>query len=878
MPYVELQKNKILIGGKPVTLLCASLFYFRLPAERWEARMRQLRMCGYNCIDVYMPWNFHELRPGEWRFDGMRDVARFLDLASANGLYVIARPGPYICSEWDGGALPAWLYGRGVPLRQNDPDYLALLDGWLEKILPIVAAHEAGRGGSVVAVQLENEMDFFPCREPNPYIAHMVATARRLGVSVPLTTCAGQCDAQGASGDAEGIAVTFNAYTPPKFPALELLLSHMRSVAADRGAPLMITETDREHAMLKREIMAGARLVAPYNQVGGTNVDMTNGISNWSTEPDLPLALMATDYDFVSMITADGRLREEAKSGRLLGCMLASLGEQIAAAEPCPSPIALRCDFPAAVSRDDQGREAPLFPALRMPCGWLLSASNLGERTGILRFEAEGETCTLSVEPGETAILPYRVDLAVLGGEGELLWSEAEWCGHRMDGNTLEITLSGGKNARACVRAGGTNRVVQGPAWQSVGARCRLRILEREDAVAACPNLPPLTERIPSAVSVAPADAPRVHPVCLREHAAPLGDGIRTMEAAGQYRGDAFYEFDARTDDPLLLLGAADLLWATHGETTYARYADGSSLLLPGGKGKWQVRVQSWGHANFDDIRQPALKMGSAKGLRGVALLRFSQDVSDAWLIYPEAKYAAQGRRELRDTDRIMATTVNSWSFPASPMTADYVRKVYFPANCDSFFLHVPMEGVGIEVYVDGVLAAARRPHDPWMDLTGAVTPGRGAEVRLRVTRHFSHDPMGAITLYGGSHVAEAAMSGVTVDAWQALPAEGEGEALRLPLVLRPGEERMLTRILPNGPARDRVLVLEGAGVEATLLAGGYVCGRVVRPAEGYPQVKGGSARRVYLPAEWQKDVRLHLTGLGEGGRVEAINWESVEA
>ena len=71
----------------------------------------------------------------------------------------IARPGPYICSEWDGGALPAWLYGNGHPLRQDDPTYLAKLNGWLEKILPIIAEYEEGRGGSVVAVQLENEMD-----------------------------------------------------------------------------------------------------------------------------------------------------------------------------------------------------------------------------------------------------------------------------------------------------------------------------------------------------------------------------------------------------------------------------------------------------------------------------------------------------------------------------------------------------------------------------------------------------------------------------------------------------------------------------------------------------------------------------------------------
>lgn len=146
MPSVTCDCHQLKVEGKTVTLLCASLFYFRLPRECWEERMEQLRMCGYNCIDVYIPWNFHESRPGAWRFTGMYDVEAFLEMAHSHGLYVIARPGPYICSEWDGGALPAWLYTQQLDLRQKDGAYLAELDRWLEKILPMLARHEAGRG------------------------------------------------------------------------------------------------------------------------------------------------------------------------------------------------------------------------------------------------------------------------------------------------------------------------------------------------------------------------------------------------------------------------------------------------------------------------------------------------------------------------------------------------------------------------------------------------------------------------------------------------------------------------------------------------------------------------------------------------------------
>ena len=80
--------------------------------------MKLLKTAGYNTIDVYFPWNYHETAPGIWDFSENRDVYAFLELAKIHGLFVIARPGPYICSEWDGGGLPAWLAADGVSVRQ----------------------------------------------------------------------------------------------------------------------------------------------------------------------------------------------------------------------------------------------------------------------------------------------------------------------------------------------------------------------------------------------------------------------------------------------------------------------------------------------------------------------------------------------------------------------------------------------------------------------------------------------------------------------------------------------------------------------------------------------------------------------------------------
>lgn len=139
--------------------------------------------------------------------------------------------------------------------------------------------------------------------------------------------------------------------------------------------------------------------------------------------------------------------------------------------------------------------------------------------------------------------------------------------------------------------------------------------------------------------------------------------------------------FAAQQDAPLLLEKAADLVWITHGTLTRAYFCDGGNLLLDGGRGTWDIRVQSWGHANFDDVRQPALKMGSGKGLEGVAQLMSCQDISDLWMIYPQAKYAAQQKPELRESDAIMATTINSWSYPAAPMWRGLCPAGLFPGK-----------------------------------------------------------------------------------------------------------------------------------------------------------------------------------------------------
>ncbi|MGI5396725.1 glycoside hydrolase family 35 protein [Streptomyces sp. CA-251251] len=151
-------RGRLLRRGRPHRVLSGSLHYFRVHPEQWADRLERLAALGLNTVDTYVPWNFHERRPGEARFDGRRDLARFARLAQEAGLDVMVRPGPYICAEWDNGGLPAWLTGTpGMRLRTVHPPYLDAVGRWFDELVPRVAALQAVHGGPVVAVQIENE-------------------------------------------------------------------------------------------------------------------------------------------------------------------------------------------------------------------------------------------------------------------------------------------------------------------------------------------------------------------------------------------------------------------------------------------------------------------------------------------------------------------------------------------------------------------------------------------------------------------------------------------------------------------------------------------------------------------------------------------------
>ncbi|VDM46712.1 unnamed protein product [Toxocara canis] len=130
--------------------------------DQWNDRLSRMRAAGLNAIQIYIPWNFHEVYEGIPRFDGSRNVTHFLSLAAQNELYALVRIGPYVCAEWENGGLPWWLLKReNIRMRTSDVRFLDAVQKWFDILLPRLKPSLHKNGGPILMIQVENEYGMF---------------------------------------------------------------------------------------------------------------------------------------------------------------------------------------------------------------------------------------------------------------------------------------------------------------------------------------------------------------------------------------------------------------------------------------------------------------------------------------------------------------------------------------------------------------------------------------------------------------------------------------------------------------------------------------------------------------------------------------------
>lgn len=185
----EIGEKAFLLNGEPFVVKAAEIHYSRIPHEYWEHRIEMCKAMGMNSICLYIFWNIHEQKPGEFDFTGQNDIAKFCRLAQKHGMWVIVRPGPYVCAEWEMGGLPWWLLKKeDIKLRTNDPLYLERVGLFMNEVGKQLSDLQITRGGNIVMVQVENEYGAYATDKE--HIANIRDIVKGAGFTeVPLFQC-----------------------------------------------------------------------------------------------------------------------------------------------------------------------------------------------------------------------------------------------------------------------------------------------------------------------------------------------------------------------------------------------------------------------------------------------------------------------------------------------------------------------------------------------------------------------------------------------------------------------------------------------------------------------------------------------------------------
>ena len=150
--------SAFLLDGKPFQMISGEMHYPRIPREAWRARMKMAKAMGLNTIGTYIFWNLHEPQKGQFDFSGPNDIAAFVKIAQEEGLWVILRPSPYVCAEWEFGGYPYWLQNeKGLVVRSKEPKYLEEYKKYIDEIGKQLAPLQVNHGGNILMVQIENE-------------------------------------------------------------------------------------------------------------------------------------------------------------------------------------------------------------------------------------------------------------------------------------------------------------------------------------------------------------------------------------------------------------------------------------------------------------------------------------------------------------------------------------------------------------------------------------------------------------------------------------------------------------------------------------------------------------------------------------------------
>ncbi len=201
-----------LLDGKPFQMISAEMHYPRIPMEAWRARMKMAKAMGINTIGTYIFWNLHEPQKDKFDFSGANNIVAFVKIAQEEGLWVILRPSPYVCAEWEFGGYPYWLQNiKNLQVRSMEPQYIAEYRKYINEVGKQLAPYQIGHGGNILMVQIENEYGSYG--SDKDYLALNQKMFKEAGFDGLLYTCDPAPDL--AKGHLPGLLPAVNGIDKP---------------------------------------------------------------------------------------------------------------------------------------------------------------------------------------------------------------------------------------------------------------------------------------------------------------------------------------------------------------------------------------------------------------------------------------------------------------------------------------------------------------------------------------------------------------------------------------------------------------------------------------------------------------------------------------
>ncbi|CAO2656033.1 Nn.00g048360.m01.CDS01 [Neocucurbitaria sp. VM-36] len=463
---VTWDEHSLFVHGKRVIFWGGEFHPFRLPVPSlWLDIFQKIKALGYNGVSFYAAWVLHEPKPGAFSAEGIFDWDPFFDAAKKAGVYLVARPGPYINAEVSGGGFPGWLQRISGNLRTPDQDYQQASKHYIESITPIIAKAQITNGGPVILFQPENEysMGMNNVTFPDPsYMNGLMKQFRDLGIVVPFINNVAWANGINAPGtDAPVDIYGHDAYplgmncTDPTYWIDDALPTNWRETHLEQSpnTPYMLVEFqggayqpwggdgfekcalftnhEFERVFYKNNIAAGATIFNVYMTFGGTN---------WG---NLGHAGGYTSYDYGAAITEERQVHREKYSEAKLIANFVHASPALATAIPGSNTTGLYTDSKAITVTPLFGNKTSFYVTRQTKYNSLNSTAyklKVQTSAGNITLPQLGGELTLNGRDTKIHVVDYDV------GGFNLLYSTADIFTWKKYGTRSILIVYGGPN------------------------------------------------------------------------------------------------------------------------------------------------------------------------------------------------------------------------------------------------------------------------------------------------------------------------------------------------------------------------------------------------------------------------------------------------